>query len=94
MSEIIQSIKIQYDNSDDAMYGDIEMSKIDTVASEHNFEELLNAALIRRYPNTEITIETGNGRYMVDGDTAHPEVDTIQAVLHDVWSSFKWLAEK
>jgi len=93
MADKIEQIKIEYDNSDDAMYGSDPdaIVGVDMQASEIKFKTMLHAELSKNYPNVEIIITTGFGQYMVDGDTAHQEVDTVGQILHNVWSEFEWL---
>lgn len=93
MANEIQSITIEYDNDESAMYGSNGAEGYDAMASEMKYEEMLTAALQEAYPDVEIEVTTGYGRVMVDGDTAHEEVDTVNQILHKVWSSFDWLVD-
>jgi hypothetical protein len=86
-------IKIEYDNSEDAMYGPEGADGYDTEASEAKFDQMLEAELRKHYPDAEIEITTGHGRYSVDGDTDSDEAERVGLILHEVWSEFDWLVE-
>lgn len=88
-----ETIKIEYDNSEDAMYGQNGSDGYDATASEAKFEKMLMAELKKNYPDNEIEISTGYGKYSVDGDTGHDEIPWIEEIIHQVWSTFEWLVQ-
>ena len=85
------SIKVEYDNEEFAMYGINGAEGIDTEASEEQFEAKLLNALREEYPEAEIEVTTGHGRYSVDGDTSSDEAERVSHIVHKVWSEFDWL---
>lgn len=86
-------ILIQYDNSDDAMYGG-DTTDVDYAASEAKFEKQLRAALKKAFPGSKITIETGYGRYSVDGSTDTDDAVLVGEYVNRVWSTFDWLVTR
>jgi hypothetical protein len=93
MANEFQSIIVEYDNDEFAMYGSNGAEGYDQEASCNKYESLLTAALESAYPGVDVTVTTGYGRVKVDGDTAHDEVDSVNAIINRVWQSWGWMVE-
>lgn len=97
LQQPIERVEVQYDNSIDAMYGsatDDPTSGINVDASESKFEEMLKDELVKEFPDAEIIVETGYGRYSADGDTSSLEAMTVGEIVNRVWNGFGWIVEK
>lgn len=93
MSDTIQSITVEYDNDELAMYGSNGAEGYDTLASERKYEEMLTSALQEAYPGVEIEVTTGYGRVKIDGDASHDDIVWVNQIIHEIGSSFGWLVD-
>jgi len=91
MAREIQSIIVEYDDDESSMFGAEGAGNYDQQGSCNKYETLLTGALQAYYPGIDVTVTTGYGRVSVDGDTAHTEVDRINAIINQVWQSWDWL---
>lgn len=89
-----KQIFVQYDNSEDAMYGIGIVDDIDFKASEEKFERKLKDALMEYYPDAEVEVTTGRTCYMVDGNVDTDDAEMVGVILNRVWEAFDWMETK
>ena len=91
----VREVMVQYDNSDDAMYGnDADVTEgINTTDSERKFESMLRTALDKRYPGADIFVDVGNGHYTANGAPDTLDAMEVGEIVNDVWSTFDWIVE-
>ena len=58
------------------------------------FEAQLESALGEAFPGSEVTIETGAGKYFVDGETDSDDAEWVGEYVNRVWSTFEWVVTK
>jgi len=69
---------------------------MDIQASAEKYEQMLTAALLKRFPNAEIVVEQGNYSKLtiLDAEDETWDEDTIREIDAQIYEDFEWVVMK
>ncbi len=77
----------------DSIWGDTDLSGIDTRASERKLEQMVADAVAAEYGNVEVSIESV-GNTKISGVDDDDDKDFIREIESSVWQTWQWVVDK